>query len=130
MIISCVESATFSFMLNGSPVGRVVPTRGLRQGDPISPYLFLFVTEGLTCLLARAEANGEIQGHQICSNASTVSHLFFADDSVFFCKASTEQAQVLKDILILYERASGQRLTSRNQVSYLQKGFHLNVGKV
>lgn len=92
--------------MNGRARGLVCPSRGLRQGDPLSPYLFLFVTEGLIGLLKDAERVGMIQGHQVCTNAPPISHLLFADDSIFFCKATLEQAFVIQDILGKYERAS------------------------
>jgi len=75
-------------MINGTPKGYVVPSRGLRQGDPLSPYLLLFVTEGLSGPLRDAETAGRVKGHQICLGAPSVSNLLFADDSIFFCKAS------------------------------------------
>ena len=66
LVMKCVDSATCSFLLNGEPRGFVRPTRGLRQGDPISPYLFLFCTEGLSYLLDHATRTGRLHGHRIC----------------------------------------------------------------
>lgn len=83
MVMSGVEYATFSFVINGQPRGCIKPSRGIRQGDPISPYLFLFVTEGLIGLLKKAEAERLIQGHQVCVGAPPISHLLFADDYIF-----------------------------------------------
>ena len=57
-------------------------TRGLRPGDPLSPYLFLIVAEGLSCLLKGTEARGELEGIRVCSDAPMVFHLLFADDSL------------------------------------------------
>ena len=54
LVMKCVQMASFSFLINDSPRGHLLPTRGIRQGDPLSPYLFLFSSEGLSCLLSKA----------------------------------------------------------------------------
>ena len=64
---------------------------GLCQGDPLSPYLFLMCATGLQSLLHMAEMEGHIQGMAICRNGPRVSHMFFADDSVLFCRAKKEE---------------------------------------
>ena len=68
-------------------MGHINPTRGLHQGDPLSPYMFLLCAIGLQGLLHKAESNGAIRGVSICRNRPRVSHLFFTDDSVLFCQA-------------------------------------------
>ena len=65
-------------------MGSIKPSRGLCQGDPLSPYLFLLCALGLQSLLQKAKANDDIRGVAICRNGPRVSHLFFADDSVLF----------------------------------------------
>ena len=51
LLMACVTSATFAVMVNGEPHGYIKPTHGLRQGDPVSPYLFLLCAEGLSALI-------------------------------------------------------------------------------
>ena len=107
LIMSCISSVSYSVLLNGQPVGFIKPERGLRQSDPLSPYLFLMCAMGLQSLLHSAEMEGHIQGVAICLNGPRVSHLFFADDSILFCRAKEEECQKILDILAIYERGSG-----------------------
>jgi hypothetical protein len=84
------------------------PTRGLRQGDPLSPYLFLLCAEGLSSLLLYEEEVGGITGVRVCRNAPSVSHLLFADDSLILMKADTNNATSLQQVLDTYCANSGQ----------------------
>ncbi|XP_074352652.1 uncharacterized protein LOC141691795 [Apium graveolens] len=94
--------------LNGSYVGPIIPSRGLRQGDPLFPYLFLLCVEGLSNLLNNIAANENIHGCRISRFAPAVTHLLFADDSFMFFKAVVEETKIVKDLLNLYEKQSGQ----------------------
>ena len=64
--MSCVTSPSFSVLINGKPYGLIHPSRGIRQGDPLSRYLFLLCAEGFTSLLQKAELEGIIHGVSIC----------------------------------------------------------------
>ncbi|KAL5539671.1 hypothetical protein UlMin_043672 [Ulmus minor] len=107
-IMKCVSLVSFSFLLNGEVCGNIVPSRGIRQGDPLSPFLFLFYLEGLTSLLVKAELNGRLKGLNFGSNNVSVSHLLFVDDSFMFLDANRSNFEVLSGILRLYCAASGQ----------------------
>ena len=65
-VMTCVSSFSFSILINGKPFGMINPSRGLCQGDPLSPYLFLLCAEGFTSLLAKVENDGKIHGVSIC----------------------------------------------------------------
>ena len=91
LIMSCIISISYYMLLNGQLVGSIKPKQGLHQGDPLSPYLFLICTMGLQSLLHTVEMEGHIQGVAICQNGPRVSHLFFANDSVLFCRAKEEE---------------------------------------
>jgi len=108
LVMRCVKMASFSFLINGTPKGHMILSRGIRQGDPISPYLFLFSLEGLSRLLKRVVERTYIRGFSLCYNAPVISHLLFTDDTMIFCKACVGQAQSLKDILQMYESVAGQ----------------------
>jgi hypothetical protein len=87
-VMTCIRSVSYSVIVNGSPVGHIKPSRGIRQGDPISPYLFLLCAEVLSALLSKAEINGVITGVPTSLRGPRLSHLFFTDDSMLFCKSN------------------------------------------
>ena len=86
IIVSCVQSISYSVLLNGQPVRNIKPSQGLCQADPLSLYLFLLCVMGLQCLLQKAVVNSSIKGVAICRNGPRISLFFFfcADDSVLF----------------------------------------------
>jgi hypothetical protein len=86
----------------------IIPQRGLRQGDPLSPYLFLLCAEGFSALLYEAERNGSIKAIKLCREAPSVSHLLFAHDSLLLLEANTSNAQAVSSILDKYEACLGQ----------------------
>ena len=79
-------------------IDTISPTRGLRQGDPLSPYLFLLVAEGLSCMLKGAEERGELEGVKVCRETPAISHLLFTYDSLILMHANKENADCLSDI--------------------------------
>ncbi len=99
-------------MLRGSslPTSFIHPSRGLRQGNPLSPYLFLLCAEGLTSLIKLAELDGYIFGVATYRRGPKVSHHLFADDSLLFCKATISDSTKIMEILSLYEHSSGQKI--------------------
>lgn len=88
-------------------MSHVVPSRGLRQGDPLSLYLFIICAEGLSSLLRKHERAGLVHGVRVVRGAPIMNHLFFADDCFFF-KANAQEARIIKQSLAIYGVASGQ----------------------
>jgi hypothetical protein len=88
MMMTCIRTVSFSVLIHGKPYGKIIPSRGIRQGDPLSPYFFILCAEGLSSLLQRAAANNWITGVPITRGGIRVNHLLFADDSLLFCKAN------------------------------------------
>ena len=86
LISTCIWSVSFLIMLNGQPHGLISLTRGLCQGDPLSPYLFLLVTKGLHAFFSMAEEKGDISGVSLYPASPRISHLLFANDSLVFCR--------------------------------------------
>ena len=88
LIMLCVSTVRYNVIRNGKEVGPIIPSRGLRQGDPLSPYLFILCAEGLSSLIRRQENVGLIHGVKVARGAPMVSHLFFADDAFLFFRAN------------------------------------------
>lgn len=101
LIMISVTSVSYSYMLNGSQFGRLVPERGSSPRRP-------FVMEAFLGLIARAEAVGLVHGVKVAPSAPSISVLYFADDTMVFCRATREDAIALKSILDRYAVVSGQ----------------------
>lgn len=84
VIMMCVCTANYTILVNNHPIGHIYFTRGLRQGDPISPYLFLLCAEALSSLLVKVERTGMIEGVPISRRGPRINHLFFVDDILLF----------------------------------------------
>ena len=95
-MMNCITTPSFSILVNGRPYGNIVLSRGLRQGDLLSLYLFLLCAEGFTSLLAKAELDGSIKGVSICKRAPKISNLLFADDSLLYCQATYTITKILQ----------------------------------
>ncbi|XP_042964743.1 uncharacterized protein LOC122298967 [Carya illinoinensis] len=110
LIMICVESVRYLVVVNGKVGDTFMPTIGLRQGDPLSSYLFILCAEGLSSILSKAAANGRVKGVAAATGGTQINHLLFADDCVIFSKASKEVWLAIHDLLLLYEVSSGQKL--------------------
>ena len=106
----CITSSFFSILINGSPFGLFNLEHGLRQGDPLSLFLFILGLEVLSRLLIHQESQVLLKGIKIAQNCSSISHLLFADDLILFAKAISSEANILKSILDQYCSWSGQAI--------------------
>jgi hypothetical protein len=118
VVMKCVTYVSFLVKINGELTNKFKPSRGLRQGDPLSPYLFLFVAEGMTKILDRVVYMQDMNSLKIYRTTPSVSHLLFADDSLLFFEANYQPAGVIKEALKLYEKCTGQ-LISEGKCSIL-----------
>ena len=110
---SCISTAKFSVLVNGVPVGFFPSSKGLRQGDPLSPYLFVMGMEVLSALIRRAVEGDFLLGCRIRGGRRQpvhIFHLLFADDTIVFCEAKKEHITHLSWILFWFEAASGLRI--------------------
>jgi hypothetical protein len=118
-VMKCVTSVSFSVLFNGEQLQEFKPTRGIRQGDPISPYLFLLCVEGFSSML---KGENGVQGIQIVQTAPKINHLLFADDSLLFFKATTSEARMVQDSISKYCNASGQKVNLAKSSIFFSKG--------
>ncbi|XP_073121701.1 uncharacterized protein [Henckelia pumila] len=118
-VMKCVSLVRYKVVHNGYEIGPIIPKRGLRQGDPLSPYLFLICTEGLSSLILAEMRSGNIHGIKVAHNAPAISNLFFADDSFLFFRATEEESIRVKNYLRLYEQASGKKVNyAKSSISF------------
>lgn len=106
-IRSCITSAAASILINGSPSKLFKLQRGLRQGDPLSPFLFNIAVEPLNLLFHKAISLNLWNGIEVCKNGSKISHLQYADDTIVFCPPDIPSLMNIKKVLILFELSSG-----------------------
>jgi hypothetical protein len=111
LMMACVSSVRYQVRFNSEETDMFVPTRGLRQGDPLSPYLFLLCAEGLSSLFLYEEEVGGIDGVRVCRNAPSVSHILFADDSLILMRADMKTATSLQQLIDTYFANSGQMVS-------------------
>ena len=104
------HTAIYSVLINREPKGYISPSRGLKQGDPLSPYLFLVCAKGLSSLIRKVVETKHLHGILSCKNGVCISHLLFADNNFIFCQATMEEGQHLLNILGRYKAASRQAI--------------------
>ncbi|KAL9687784.1 hypothetical protein QQ045_032191 [Rhodiola kirilowii] len=109
-IMDYVTTVRYCIRLNGDITEFIKPQRGLRQGDPLSPYLFIICTEWLSYKLRVLHDNGVIKGVRIARTAPVITHLFFADDSLLLFEATTATPPIIKGVLEEYESCAGQKV--------------------
>jgi hypothetical protein len=122
MVMRCVTSVRFSGKLNGGLSHTFVPSRGLRHGDPISPYLFLFCVEGFSALLKKAQREQSLKGVQFGATGSHITHILFTNYNVVFLEALTNSMLALKRILGEYEVSSRQNVNFQKSSIFFGKG--------
>ena len=109
LAMETVCTTSYLMLFNREPKGFITPTRGIKQGDPLSPYLFLFCAEGLSSLIKKAADTNKLKGIYSCRGGGGCIFPIssFANDSLLFCKAKKGECRRLLDILTHYKEASG-----------------------
>lgn len=110
VVQNCLESASFSFIVNQSPHGFESPTRDIHQGCPLFPYLLLLCAKGFLAIIQSAINHQSLHSFMCSRSGLVVSHLLFLDDSLVFFKTSIQECSVIKKILLSYELSCSQRI--------------------
>lgn len=108
-MMECITTASFSVLVNGISRDPFRPERGVRQGDPLSPYIFIIYAEYLDRyinFMANTSKSGI--GIKVAKNGLTIPYLKFADDCLIFCEVNRRTARHVKSVLDNYCRVSGQ----------------------
>nr|XP_028964583.1 uncharacterized protein LOC114827108 [Malus domestica] len=117
-----------------APGNKFASSRGLRQGDPLSPYLFIILGEVLSCMIQAAIDDKQLEGVRIGVSGPIISHLFFADDTLLFLRAGDNYCRNLLSIIDRYCEASGQKVNLQKSSIYfganVPKGVAANLGGI
>ncbi|GAU42324.1 hypothetical protein TSUD_25500 [Trifolium subterraneum] len=140
-IRACVFSGNLSVLVNGCPTEEINIQRGLKQGDPIAPFLFLLVAEGLSGVIKSAEERNLFTGFKVGNAGLSVSHLQYADDILFLGEATIDNLWTLEAILRSFELASGLKVNfakscvmgvkvNSNFLGMAERFLHCRVGSL
>nr|TKS17240.1 hypothetical protein D5086_0000020710 [Populus alba] len=117
-ITTCISTVHYTININGEMHGFFKATRGIRQGDPLSPYLFVLAMEGLSGILSNSIQESSFHYHWRCQ-PNKLTHLCFADDLMLFCRADIDSIQVLKRSLDNFSQLSGLHINLDKSSLYL-----------
>ena len=121
LVYECINMVSYKILVNGEPRGDIRPSRGIRQGDPLSPYFFLLCLESLNRMLQQAASNDSIRGFSLCKRGPSISHLFFTNDSLLFCRATMSDLLAVQDIFLCMKKLQAKSSIGRRQTSLLAK---------
>ncbi|CAN1752592.1 LINE-1 retrotransposable element ORF2 protein [Linum perenne] len=124
LVLLSIRSVEYSVLINSSKSETFLPGRGLRQGCPLSPFLFLICAEGISALVRQEVRDDRLHGVRVCNRAPPVTHLLFADDSFFFFRAEFEEARWVKEIFRTYGQASSQLINFEKSGIFFSKSTH------
>ncbi|CAL1380641.1 unnamed protein product [Linum trigynum] len=123
-IMYCVQQNRMRILWNGELLEAITPSRGVRQGDPLSPYLFVLCMERLSHRIDKAVRDKLWNPIRLSPNGPALTHLFFADDLVLFAEAKISQVKIIKQCLDEFCESSGQRVNFAKSIIYISPNIH------
>lgn len=108
LILNCISSVSLNLLLNGSVFGQIPTERGLRQRDPLSPTLFILITEPLSKMFHKGERENFFNGVKLRRTSPAIFHLFFADEVLIFCRVNAREVNNILRCLKSYCKWTGQ----------------------
>lgn len=121
LVRTCISTTAISTLVNGSPFGYFSPSRGLRQGDPLSPALFIILAELLSRILAKAENSNLFKGIKVSRGGPSITHLFYADDILIFCRATASDVTQILNCLYQFESWTGQLVSKEKSFVHFSR---------
>nr|KYP48048.1 LINE-1 reverse transcriptase isogeny [Cajanus cajan] len=127
LIWASILSPRLRMVWNGEALEEFTPSRGIRQGGPISPYLFVLCMERLFQLISAAVTSDQWKPIKLSRDGRPLSHLAFADDLVLFAEASINQVEIIKTCLDLFCASSGQKVSLEKTRIYFSKNVNHSI---
>ncbi|KAH9783694.1 reverse transcriptase domain-containing protein [Citrus sinensis] len=123
VIMACITSVTMRVLWNGEATDEFSPSQGIRQGCPLSPYLFVLCIERLSHGIHNAISAGKWRPIGLSRHGTRLSHLFFADDLLLLAEATVEQARVISTVLAEFCACSNAKVNTSKTLLYFSKNM-------
>ncbi|KAL9676110.1 hypothetical protein QQ045_004323 [Rhodiola kirilowii] len=130
MVMRCINSVAYVVRVNELLTEEIKPGRGIRQGNPLSPFLFLICSEWLNLKVKEYQRRRKLNGVKVYRGAPEITHLLFVDDSMFFLRATVKNAENLKNILEENEALSGQKVNLSKSEIYFGRNVTENDKRI
>eukprot|EP00253_Pinus_taeda_P025221 PITA_25221 len=118
-IFNMVSTPIFSILVNGNPSKPFNASRGIRQGDPLSPFLFILTADGLGRIIKRESRRNKLRGLKLWGNNLAITHQQFVDDIMLFGEVSLREVRIIKEVLEVFSEASGMEINKDKSCTFI-----------